>query len=318
MAWKLALGVVVLAVSGIAGAEPIKNMRILYSSEQPAATMAVFSMAKDGSDRTLHVPAAVRRRGEYEASVSPDGKRLAFTTYRYGGWKIATSDLDGGNVSRLTMDPQYVYDANWSPDGQQLVYRRIVNNGQAYFRGQGDIFIINRDGSANRNLTKDETEHARNPSFSPDGNSVVYDAFVGEQLHIGFVGSDGSDKRRLSLENDVHAFAPSWSPDGQWLAHMRQDSEGYTDLWVMRPDGSDARNLTSSRERGWPMIDNRIQHWHYGTSWSPDGEWIAFVADYQEPGNIDIYRTTVSNGETIRLTQRKGADAHPYWYHPPK
>ena len=190
---------------------------------------------------------------------------------------------------------------------------RIVNNGQAYFRGHGDIFVINKDGSANRNLSKDDNEHARNPAFSPDGTKVVYDAFVGDQLFVVIINADGSGKHRYDTGN-VHAFAPSWSPDGEWLAHMRQDEEGYTDLWIMKTDGSSAQNLTNSRERRWSAIDNRIQHWQYGTSWSPDGKWVAFVADYEEPGNTDIYRTAVVGGKTIRLTKRKGADAHPHWY----
>ena len=193
----------------------------------------------------------------------------------------------------------------------------IVNNGQAYFKGQGDIFLINKDGSANRNLTRDDSEHSRNPSFSPDGSKIVYDAFVGDQLHVVLIDSDGSGKHRFDI-GDVHAFAPSWSPDGKWLAHMRQDADGYTDLWIMKPDGGNAQNLTKSRQQGRPVIDNRIQHWQYGTSWSPDGEWIAFVADYDEPGNVDIYRTSVDDGETVRLTKRKGADAHPHWYNPPQ
>ena len=291
------------------------NLRIMYSSEQPAATMAVFSMAVDGTDRRSHVPAAVMRRGEYEPSVSPDGRFLAFTTYRYGGWKIAVSDMGGKNVRRLTMDPQYAYDASWSPDGEMLVYRRIVNRGQAYFRGSGDIFLINADGSGNRNLTNDDGEHARNPSFSPDGKMVVYDAFVGEQLKVGLVSIDGTKKHLLDTGTS-HAFAPSWSPDGQWIAHLRQDGEGYTDLWVIKPDGNDARNLTNTKLKGLSAIGDRIQHWHYGTSWSPDGRWIAFVADYEEPGNVDIYRVAADGSALSRLTHRKGADAHPHWYRP--
>ncbi len=289
------------------------NMRILYAAEGGSRELSLFSVAMNGEDRHLHVSASVSGRGEYEPGISPDGKRLAFTTYRYGGWKIGVSNLDGSSPRRLTRDPQYAYDPSWSPDGSRLVYRRIVNKGEAYFRGKGDIFIINSDGSGNRNLTNDEDEHARNPAFSPDGKQVVYDAFVGERLHLALVGIDGSGKRRIPTDTD-HAFAPSWSPDGKWIAHLRQDKAGYTDVWRMKPDGSAAENLTKSESKGIHSIGNSISHWQYETHWSPDGDWIAFTADYAEKGNIDIYLVDVKMGVILRLTNDPSVDTHPFWY----
>lgn len=295
---------------------PIESsLRVLYSSEREAGTLSLFSLDVGGSDRRQHVSVAVQGRGEYEPSVSPDRQTIAFTTYRYGGWKIAVADIDGLNVRRLTMDPQYAYDASWSPDGKRLVYRRIVNHGGAYFRGNGDIFVIDADGTNNRNLSNDDTEHARNPSFSPDGRHVIYDAFVGEQLHIVRMRSDGSQKQRLP-GGGSHAFAPSWSPDGKWIAHMRQDDSGYTDLWRMRGDGSAAENLTQSATRKLRPTGDEIQHWQYGTHWSPDGKMIAFTANYAESDNIDIYIWLIEDVTLARLTMHAGADTHSFWYMP--
>lgn len=303
--------------SGILPAEGLVNpgnMRLLYASERSMRdTLSLFSVDAAGRDLIHHVKIAVSRRGEYEASVSPDGRHIAFTTYRYGGWKIAVAEIDGSNARRLTQDPQYAYDASWSPDGRQLVYRRIVNNGGAYFRGKGDIFLINADGSGNRNLTNDESEHARNPAFSPDGSRIVYDAFVGENLHIAIMNADGSNRARIGTGSDF-AFAPSWSPDGIWIAHLRQDRDGYVDVWRMRQDGSGAENLTESRQKGIHSIGNSIQHWQYETHWSPDGNWIAFTADYSEKGNIDIYLVNPNTGQIARLTDHKSVDTHPFWY----
>lgn len=288
--------------------------RILFASERSAKdTLSLFSIATDGSDVKQHVKIAVNRRGEYEPSISPDGKKIAFTTYRYGGWKIAIADLDGSNVRRLTMDPQYAYDASWSPDGKRIIYRRIVNEGGAYFRGKGDIFSIDVDGTNNVNLSQAKDEHARNPAFSPDGKHIIYDAFVGDELKIILMKQNGSNQRSVSASTEF-AFAPSWSPDGQWLAHLRQDSDGYVDVWRMRPDGSGAENLTESRGKNYHAIGDSIQHWQYETHWSPDGEWIAFTADYAEKGNIDIYLVAVESGKIARLTREKGADTHPFWY----
>ena len=84
----------------------------------------------------------------------------------------------------------------------------------------------------------------------------------------------------------------------------------------MRQDGSEARNLTQSRSNGYTRIGDRIQHWQYGTSWSPDGRLIAFTADYAEAGNVDIYSVSTGGGPLTRITKGKGADTHPHWYRP--
>ncbi len=291
----------------------LADYRILFSSERGARdTLSLFSVAATGGDLKQHVKISVNRRGEYEPALSPDGNKIAFTTYRYGGWKIAIADIDGSNVRRLTMDPQYAYDASWSPDSKRIVYRRIVNNGGAYFRGNGDIFSINIDGSNNINLSKSDGEHARNPAFSPDGKLIVYDAFVGDDLHIMLMDQNGDTKHRVPTEGK-YAFAPSWSPGGKWLAHLRQDSDGFVDVWRMKPDGTAAENLTKSVANGHHAIGDTIQHWQYETHWSPDGNWIAFTADYAEKGNIDIYLISVKTGQIARLTRHNGADTHPFW-----
>ena len=288
--------------------------RILFSSERSAKdTLSLFSVAATGGDLKQHVKISINRRGEYEPSLSPDGTKIAFTTYRYGGWKIAIADINGDNVRRLTLDPQYAYDASWSPDSKRIVYRRIVNKGGAYFRGNGDIYSINVDGTGNVNLSKSDGEHARNPAFSPDGKQIVYDAFVGEDLHILLMDQNGDRKRRVPTDGK-YAFAPSWSPDGKWIAHLRQDSEGFVDVWRMKPDGTAAENLTKSAANGHNAIGDSIQHWQYETHWSPDGNWIAFTADYAEQGNIDIYLVSVKSGQIARLTHHNGDDTHPFWY----
>lgn len=294
--------------------ESLAGYRILFSSERSAKdTLSLFSVAADGSDVKQHVKISVNRRGEYEPSISPDGKKIAFTTYRYGGWKIAIADLDGGNVRRLTMDPQYAYDASWSSDGKRIVYRRIVNKGGAYFRGNGDIYAINVDGTNNINLTNAEDEHARNPAFSPDGKHIIYDVFVGEDLKIMLMEQDGRNRRAVPADGQ-YVFAPSWSPDSDWIAHLRQDSDGFVDVWRMKRDGTGAENLTKSKEAGFHAIGDSIQHWEYETHWSPDGSQIAFTADYEEKGNIDIYLVAVESGKITRLTREKGTDTHPFWY----
>ena len=291
--------------------------KMLFASERESS-LSLFS--KDfGTDKsTLIVKAAVAGRGEYEPSVSPDGKQIAFTTYRYGGWKIAVSDIDGNNIRRLTMDPQYAYDPHWSADGKKIVYRRIVNNGGAYFRGQADIFEINIDGTGNRNLSKTNNAGDRKPAYSPNGKKIVYDSFAGkeqEELWLMIMDADGKNLHRINSDVASDAmFAPSWSPDGEWVAHLRADTQNYIDVWIMRPNGAEAKNLTRSKERGLPPSNKLIRHWQFDTNWTKDGEVIAFVGNYLDQKNIDIYAVGFSGENLARLTKHSAIDLHPYWY----
>ncbi|NQZ09588.1 MAG: PD40 domain-containing protein [Algicola sp.] len=288
--------------------------RILYAHDRSEAGLGLYSMTPTGKDVKVLIKPSVRRRGDYEAAVSHDGKTMAFTTYRYGGWKIAISNIDGSNVRRVTMDPQYAYDPHFSPDGKSLVYRRVVPSGRAYYEGQADIYRINIDGSGNKNLTNTGKDGDRKAAFSPDGQTVVYDSFKnndGKALWIMMMNPDGSNLHRVKSGSEL-MFAPSWSPDGQWLAHLRADDDDYVDVWVMRLDGSEARNLTNSRKRGLKPVGEKIRHWQYDTNWSINGEYITFVSNYADQDNIDIYAVDVKGKHIARLTSHKDDDLHPY------
>lgn len=291
------------------------NSRMIFSSERKG-TLSLFSVDNQGKDIKLHVKGSVSGRGEYEPSVSPDGKFLAFTTYRYGGWKVAVSDIDGKNVRRVTMDPQYSYDPHWSPNGKSLVYRRIVPSGQAYYRGQADIYRINIDGSGNKNISNTPDQGDRKAAYAPNGKTVIYDSFSGKdstELWLMKMDSDGGNRQRIESDSSL-MFAPSWSPDGKWIAHLRADEEDYVDVWVMQEDGSNAKNLTNSKENGFAANKALIQHWQYDTNWTSDGRSISFVANYLDKDNIDIYSIDFSGEKISRMTQHKSMDIHPYWY----
>jgi Tol biopolymer transport system component len=103
--------------------------RLLFAHDKNNVGLGLYSMTPAGKDIQVLVKPSGRGRGDYEGAVSPDGKTMAFTTYRFGGWKIAISNIDGSNVRRVTMDPQYAYDPHFSPDGKSLVYRRVVPSG---------------------------------------------------------------------------------------------------------------------------------------------------------------------------------------------
>lgn len=84
----------------------------------------------------------------------------------------------------------------------------------------------------------------------------------------------------------------AWTPDGQWIA-FQYDAGDNTDVWLVRPDGTDRRRLTTDAGRnGWP-------------DWSPNGEWIVFSSDRTSgrDGNSEIYVMRADGSEQRRLTR---------------
>ena len=128
-----------------------------------------------------------------------------------------------------------------------------------------------------RRLT-DHSANYRSPSWSPDGQHIVFDSNRRGKADIYVMGADGSNPRRLTEHPDWAAY-PSWSPDGQHIAFMSEHdgSDVGSDIYVIGADGSNRRNLTNDSE------------WHYSPSWSPDGRHIAFVTVAGRYGESNIY-----------------------------
>ena len=100
------------------------------------------------------------------------------------------------------------------------------------------------------------------------------------------VSRDGS--RQTPLTSSGWNNQPDWSAEKDEVV-LVSNRGGYYDLWKMKPDGSDEVQLTVG-----------LLH-EYSPRWSPDGEWIAFQADYE--GSFDIW---VIRSEKKELTEEEG------------
>ena len=83
---------------------------------------------------------------DWDASWSPDGSHIAFTSSRDRNWEIYVMDTDGSNQQRLTNDPAYDSAPSWSPDGSRIAF---MSSGE----GNWDIHVMDTDGSNQQRLT---------------------------------------------------------------------------------------------------------------------------------------------------------------------
>lgn len=143
-----------------------------------------------------------------EPSLSPDGKKIVFSSDRGGRPMIYTMNEDGSNISRLTFDGVYNSSPSWSPDGKKIAFAGQSNN-------NFDIFVMNADGSGIIRVTSAKKANGRmahneDPSFSPDSRYVVYTSNRTGKNQIYISTADGAEERRVTNDN-YNYYKPKWS-----------------------------------------------------------------------------------------------------------
>jgi TolB protein len=189
-----------------------------------------------------------------EAILSPDGRRMVFTSLKDGDLELYTMNVDGSDVRRLTNRPGYDGGAWWSPDGTQIVWRAWHPQGEAladYQRllAQGlvrpnrmELWVMNADGSGQRQVT--ELGGANfGPSWTPDGKQIIFSSNFPNPRSRNFdlylvdasLTRAGADKvERVTTHGDFDGF-PMFSPDGRklvWGSNRNQAKVGETNVFV--------------------------------------------------------------------------------------
>jgi Tol biopolymer transport system component len=181
-----------------------------------------------------------------------------------------------------------------APDGGKVVYDSTENGLES------EIFVINVDGTAKRQLTNTPCFNAH-PAWSPDGTKI---AFWSSRDHCGtydlyLMNADGSAQTRLTSGAPAYSTGtPSWSPDGRRLA-FETTRDGSSDVYVLNADGSGVVRLTND-----PAYDGQ-------PAWSGDGTRILFQSN--RTGNFDIFSMNSDGSDVRRLTTDPTDDTAPAW-----
>jgi Tol biopolymer transport system component len=192
----------------------------------------VFSVRIDGQDpqRLTNTPGY-----DAEATVSPDGKTIVWTSMRDGDLDIYTMNLDGTHPRRLTHEIGYDGGAFFSPDSKRIVYRaqhpgtpeelaqyQTLLAQHLVEPGRLELFIMNADGSGKQQVTHNGASNFA-PFFHPDGRRIVFSSNIETrggagrpEFHLYLINEDGAGLERLTTEGHFNSF-PMFSPDGTRL-----------------------------------------------------------------------------------------------------
>lgn len=178
-----------------------------------------------------------------EATVSPTGDKIVFTSMRSGDLELHTMNLDGTDVRQITDALGYDGGAFFSPDGTKIIFRAsrprtekaILEYKELLARGlvqptEMELFICNSDGSGLKQLTYLGNANW-SPFFHPSGKKVLFSSnFESEKgfpFNLYFIDIDGKNLERVTHGKTFDAF-PVFSNDGKYLAFSSNRNNGGT------------------------------------------------------------------------------------------
>src|SRR5262249_49972692 len=127
---------------------------------------------------------------------------------------------------------------------------------------------------------------------SPDGKTIVFE-LVGDIYTLLIEGG------QAKLIDGGMAFdsQPKFSPDGKWITFL-SDRDGVENVWIMRPDGSEPKQITKETSNI-PFIS---------PSWSPDGQYIVVSKPRDMYSTFAVWIYDIKGGSGIQLTKSEAGD----------
>lgn len=178
-----------------------------------------------------------------EATVSPKGDKIVFTSDRSGDLELYTMNIDGSDVKQITDELGYDGGAFFSPDGTKLIfrasrpktkeeideYKELLSNGLVK-PTEMELFICDSDGGNLKQITYLGNANW-SPFFHPSGEKIIFssnfEAVLGFPFNLYMIDIDGKNLERITYSDTFDAF-PVFSNDGKKIAFSSNRNNGGT------------------------------------------------------------------------------------------
>lgn len=272
------------------GQGSLLGSRIYYVSRRTKDTTEIMVMDWDGSNQKQ-----LTRLNSLSLNpgISPDGSKLAFTSYAKGTPRIMMLDtLTGRSIPFYNQEASLNATPSFSPDGKQVYYASTA-------AGLAQIFVSKLDGQGfSRVSHRDAIE--MEPKVNPKNPGLLL--FVSGPGHeqIYQMNADGVGVSRVT-NGEGEASNPAWRPDGQYFAFSWTSgiAKGDFNIFIMDIGSHQYVQLTHGEGR------------NENPSWAPDGRHLVFASTRN--GRKSQIFTMLADGTQVKPLTAQGDNITPVW-----
>jgi TolB protein len=270
------------------GVGSLLGSRIYFVSKRSGAD-EIWAMDWDGANQTQLTKL---KSLSIMPAVSPDGSRIAFTSYAKGTPRIMMVDsMTGRALPFYNQEASLNSNASFTPDGKQIYYASTAG-------GLAQIYTASIDGQGFRRVSHQDSIQVE-PKINPKNPGMML--FVAGQSHpqIYQMNSDGVGVERVT-NGSGEATNPAWNSDGLHFAFSWTSgiAAGNFNLFVMDIGSHQYVQLTHGEGR------------NENPSWAPDGRHLVFASN--RTGKSQIY-TMLADGTQVKPLTAQGDNRTPVW-----
>jgi TolB protein len=155
-------------------------------------------------------------------------------------------------------------DADWSPNGESIVFTRHADGDDPRFSNTAEIYVLSPDGTGTPERLTSNAEEERGPAWSPDGGRILFSCRIGggtADFEICVMNADGGDLVQLT-NNTVGDLTATWSPDGEQIVFHRPPGVGQLlQLFVMKAELNADGTYPSATQLTFPPGANLFANW---------------------------------------------------------
>jgi len=271
------------------GGASLLGSRIYYVSQRSKDVKEIWVMDWDGSNQK---PLTKLNSLSTMPSVSPDGSRVAFTTWARGTPRVMMIDsMSGRALPFYNQEASVNAQASFTPDGKQVYYSSSA-------AGTPQIFVADINGQGFRRISRRDAIEAE-PKVNPKNPNLLLLTSGPGHPQIYQMNADGVGVSRVT-NGEGEAGNPAWNQDGQHFAFSWTSgiAKGDFNIFVMDFGSREYEQLTHGEGK------------NENPSWAPDGRHLVFGST--RSGKSQIY-TMLANGQEVKQLTTQGTNSTPIW-----
>jgi len=268
-----------------------------YTGKRGVAEASIAYVKRKGARKEIHImnyDGHNSYRLTYDNSIalspewSPDGRKLAFTSYKDNNPDIHLVDLKKKTYDRISGYIGLNTTPAFAPDGKTLALTLSKS-------GNPEIYLLDLGSGELTQLTRNRAADT-SPAWSPNGRELAFVSDRSGYPQIYVVDREGINLRRLTYDG-YNNTSPAWSPGGDRIAYVSM-KRGKGNIRTIHPTGTALAQLTFDGGNEDP-------------SWSSGGRYLAYCSE--RGGQKDIYLMRADGSGKRRITFGGGDNTSPAW-----